>query len=192
MTKFGESQCALCGRTFLRKHPAHKYCHWQCQTTANRAKREHDAHYAEAIVAERKERVEVISFLQQLQPDTPDAAEPDSCGDGGALPRGRYVYAWFNDDSPLPFYIGKGVDDRAWRRHVHSNDGRSQLCQQVRCSSAGFRVEIVRDNMTNEGAMLVESALIRFVACCGGLLTNQVDPLCRKELPPLELESAAE
>ncbi len=103
-------------------------------------------------------------------------------------PRGRYVYAWFNDSSPLPFYVGKGSASRAWDRH-EDDHGRAMWCQTIRASCAGFRVEIVRDNLTDEGAFLLESSLMSFVAMLGGTLSNQASGMLRKERPPLELET---
>jgi hypothetical protein len=100
-------------------------------------------------------------------------------------PRGRYVYAWFNNDSPFPFYVGKGVGGRGWQRHMHK--GQSAFCNKLRSSSSGFRVHVVRDNMTNEGAMLLESSLIDLFSALGGCAGNQVSPLRRQEVPPLWL-----
>lgn len=105
-------------------------------------------------------------------------------------PRGRYVYAWFNDESPFPFYVGKGVGDRAWQRHLVS--GASAECQRIRSSSTGFWCHIVRDGLTNEGAMLLESALISFFNALGKCEGNQVSPLRRQEVPPLWLEAVME
>lgn len=102
------------------------------------------------------------------------------------LPRGRYVYAWFSDDSPFPFYIGKGADSRAWARH-EDQDGRAMWCQTMRATAKGFRVEVIRDNLTDEGALLVESCLMAFTRLLGGVLANQADGLSRQEKPPLEL-----
>jgi len=173
--KFGTAECAVCNRPFIKKHPQHKYCHWQCQSSRNKGKellrRQEVQSRPEGHILECKEQLGDVVKIASRE-----------------IPRGRYVYAWFNDESDLPFYIGKGVDDRAWRRHLHNESGRSQLCQQMRVVSSGFRVEIVRDNLTNEGAMLLESALIAFAAACGAVLANQLDPLCRKERPPLELD----
>jgi hypothetical protein len=104
-----------------------------------------------------------------------------------SFPRGRYVYAWFSDTDPLPFYIGKGVDGRAWERHQDA-DGRAMWCQTVRSTAKGFRAEVIRDNLTNEGALLVEAVLIAFTQLLGALLTNQVGGMSRQEQPPLELE----
>ena len=100
-------------------------------------------------------------------------------------PRGRYVYAWFNNSSPFPFYVGKGVGNRGWRRHMCK--GLSAYCTRLRCDSIGFHCQVVRDNMTNEGAMLVESSLIDFFSALGGCDGNQVSPLRRQEVPPLWL-----
>jgi len=190
MTKFGEVNCLVCGRVFAKKHPSHKYCHWQCQAAASRARRAVDDYSAEAVLSDRKADVDLMSFRQQSHEDNTPTHLLDGDDQPRQIPRGRYVYAWFNSESNLPFYVGKGVGDRAWRRHVHSDDGRSQFCQQLRSACSGFQVRIIRDNLTNEGAMLVESALISFVSSCGGFLANQVDPLRRMERPPLELFAA--
>jgi hypothetical protein len=172
--KFGTAECAVCNRPFIKKHPQHKYCHWQCQSARNKGKE-----FLRRQEVQARPDGHILPCEETLSHDVEITRRE--------IPRGRYVYAWFNDESDLPFYIGKGVDDRAWRRHVHKDSGRSQLCQQVRADSSGFRVEIVRDNLTNEGALLLESSLIAFAASCGAVLANQVDPLCRKERPPLEL-----
>lgn len=100
-------------------------------------------------------------------------------------PRGRYVYAWFNNESPFPFYVGKGTGGRGWERHM--SKGQSAFCNRLRSSSVGFRCQVVRDNMTNEGAMLLESALIDLFSALGGCQGNQVSPLRRQEVPPLWL-----
>ncbi len=102
--------------------------------------------------------------------------------------RGRYVYAWFNEESKLPFYIGRGTGSRAWDRH-QDGDGRAMFCQTTRVSTPGFRVEVIRDNLTEEGAALAEACLISFVSQCGGTLTNQVGGMSRQERPPLELDA---
>ena len=100
-------------------------------------------------------------------------------------PRGRYVYAWFNNSSPFQFYVGKGVGNRGWRRHMCK--GLSAYCTRLRCESVGFHCQVVRDNMTNEGSMLLESSLIDFFSALGGCAGNQVSPLRRQEVPPLWL-----
>lgn len=174
MSKYGNAACEVCARVFKKKHPSHKYCHWQCQAAKNR--RRIEERRAEVANLEPRESSLVVK----------EADGVDASARGRRAPRGRYVYVWINDDSNLPFYVGKGVDKRAWDRHC-LDDGRSMWCQQIRSVSSGFRVVIVRDNLTNEGAMLLESSLISFISQIGGLLSNQVDPLKRQENPPLEL-----
>jgi hypothetical protein len=173
--------CVACKRTFVKKHPLHKYCHWQCQAAANKARRDNSA---QPLI----QREQEVSSLASSQPIEELELVSQRIDRPARCPRGRYVYAWYSSDSDLPFYIGKGVGDRGWRRHVSKGSRLAAWCQTLRASSERFRVEVVRDNLTNEGAMLLESALIAFVASLGGILANQVDPLRRQECPPLEIE----
>lgn len=106
-------------------------------------------------------------------------------------PHGSYVYAWFNESSDLPFYIGRGEGWRAWDRHIDKS-GLAQPCQMTRSASKRFRVVILRDNLTLEGAILLESCLISFVSQIGHVLTNQMAGSLRQEVPPLELPLPAE
>lgn len=96
-------------------------------------------------------------------------------------PRGRYVYAWFKEDELFPFYIGKGVGDRAWKYHKVGD--RPAFCQSVKSSAKSFRCEIVRDNLTAEGSLLVEAVLMDFVIKCTSksVLTNQTESMKRQE-----------
>ena len=107
------------------------------------------------------------------------------------LPKGRYVYAWFKDGEILPFYIGKGADRRAWQRHTIG--GRTAYCQRLRDSASTFQVKIIKDNLTDEGASLVESVLMSFlVDTCGVILSNQSEPVIRRAQGCLTIESALE
>ena len=169
------AKCLNRGREFRRKTNRHKYCHWQCASPRERERRKQSA-ASEVSTVSCEEKVEC--FYSDAISEKPRLTK---------IPRGRYVYAWLNDDSPLPFYVGKGVGERAWRRHVHE-DGRSMWCQQVRASSRNFRVIVVRENLTNEGAMLLESSLIAFIQMSGGVVANQIDPLRRQERPPLVID----
>jgi hypothetical protein len=126
--------------------------------------------------------------LEQIRPQRRPKREPLPVRNA---PRGRYVYAWFKDGEKLPFYVGKGVGDRAWRRH--KLDNRPAYCQLLRESASTFQVKIVRDNLTDEGASLLESALISFlVNNCGCILSNQGEPMRRQETGCLTIESALE
>ncbi len=101
------------------------------------------------------------------------------------IPYGRYVYAWFKENEILPFYIGKGVDYRAWQKHT-LDDGTTAFCEQVKISAKKFRVKIIREGLTEEGALLLEGALINFITdSCGWILSNQVIGCQRTEVLPL-------
>lgn len=163
--------CLNCGREFRKKTSRHKYCHWQCAAPRHRQSRIASAQDSPATHFPERSGVETNRPSKRVT---------------RRLPRGRYVYAWFNDESNLPFYVGKGTGERAWTRHTQK-DGRSMWCQNVRAASSGFRVEIIRENLTDEGAMLVESALVAFIRACRHITANQVDPMRRQEVPPLTL-----
>lgn len=75
-------------------------------------------------------------------------------------PRGSYVYGWY--DGEELFYVGMGHGDRAFV--CHKNDGMYAPCElRRRKAGKNFRVDIIRDNMTAAGAVLVESVLINFL-----------------------------
>lgn len=103
-------------------------------------------------------------------------------------PKGRYVYAWFKNEEVMPFYIGKGIDSRAWERHIDPVNGKLQYCEQVRISATSFEIRIIRDNLTEEGAALIEATLISFLSGCGYVLSNQMEGRGHREVPPLTLD----
>lgn len=80
---------------------------------------------------------------------------------------GYYVYGWYHLGENLPFYIGKGKNDRAWR------------------SSKANQVIIYRQGLTEEGAFLVESVLISVFSELGAMLENKSEGRKRQEKPPL-------
>lgn len=103
-------------------------------------------------------------------------------------PRGFYVYGWCNPESNgLPFYIGRGNDDRAWIRHkVGSEDA---ACEKLRRSDT--KVVIYRDNLTNDGAALIESVLISVFYSLGCPLVNEMPALKGNPTSPLTYETVA-
>ncbi len=106
----------------------------------------------------------------------------------GRKPVGRYIYAWYRNGENLPFYIGKGIGDRAWRHHDNGDGSAPAACQVIRSSSKRFEVRILRENLTQEGALLCESLLLDFLTeQCGITLANQHGGTQRQERPPLEL-----
>lgn len=86
-------------------------------------------------------------------------------------PTGYYIYGWTSEDGGLPFYIGKGIGQRAWRE-----------CEFKR------QVVIYRDNLTEEGAYLVEAVLISFLRRSGVKLLNVSEGVQRQEKLPLTMD----
>lgn len=76
---------------------------------------------------------------------------------------GVYVYLWFDDCATLPYYVGSGTGTRAEQQHVGLRDP--------------ARVEIVRQGLTREEALLVESTLIKALKLVGATLVNVANPM---------------
>lgn len=82
----------------------------------------------------------------------------DSCK--GRHLRGYYVYAWL--DAGQLFYIGMALGSRGYG--IHRVSGKLAPCELRRRSIGDrFKVAIVRDNLTEEGARLIEATLINFL-----------------------------
>jgi hypothetical protein len=90
------------------------------------------------------------------------------------MPVGHYVYAWH--DSYGVFYVGRGTNGRINDPHTNQACGKRR-----REAGTAFRARIVRDNLTLEGSILVESVLIAELkpAC------NRANGTRRQEVPPL-------
>ena len=65
-----------------------------------------------------------------------------------------YVYAHFRADDGRLFYIGKGSGKRAWSRSSRNRHWRSVVARH------GFRVRLLRQNLTEVEAFRVEALLI--------------------------------
>lgn len=186
----GTGRCLCCEKEFCKKHPGQKYCHWQCANKHNAAARKAEL-CKNCNVAIWPGSALCRKCKSQPHPVSPEPKKlVERVCEKRPVVRGNYVYVWFEANNPLPFYVGKGVENRAWDRHERE-DGTAHWCQTLRVSCVGFRVEIVRDNLTPEGAALLEATLIAFVKQCGGTLANQTGPMRRQENLPLTLEDAA-
>lgn len=103
-----------------------------------------------------------------------------------AKTKGYYVYVWLING--VPFYVGKGTDRRAWAVHYLGESEHFSQAEIIRRSNPlSFVVEIVRDDLTNEGALLLESTFISWFERCGYQLTNIHPGMGRQERPPLTL-----
>jgi hypothetical protein len=93
------------------------------------------------------------------------------------IPRRHYIYAWYQNDEILPFYIGKGTGRRAWaEHHITKNplDKRPAYCERIRGQATSFRIEIIRDDLDGRTAYECERAFIDFFNSKGLRLSNQV------------------
>ena len=80
-----------------------------------------------------------------------------------------YVYIHRRASDNLPFYVGKGKDQRAWWRH-----GRSNFWNNVK-NKHGFIVEIVFENLSEEDAFQCEIDTIMEFKYFGYPLVNLTD-----------------
>lgn len=87
-----------------------------------------------------------------------------------------YVYALIDPINRLPFYVGKGKEDRAWT-HLkgHANYNEDKLGRIAAIRSLGFEPEVkfIRENLENREALNWERDAIQFFRDCGIKLTNK-------------------
>lgn len=74
-------------------------------------------------------------------------------------PQKFYVYGWYAPGDHLPYYIGKGSNNRAWRK-------------VSRCDK---EIRIYRDGLEEREAFIVETVLIAVFKSLGAKLTNKRD-----------------
>ena len=97
----------------------------------------------------------------------PKSVEPHTIGP--RILRGHYVYEWL--DSGIPFYIGSGINRRAW--NTHNDDAELQRKQ-----STLFQVVIHSHFLTKQLSHVEERILTQQRIRQGFKLTNQRKPQC--------------
>lgn len=139
--------CKICNKTFRHEYPSKKYCE-ECQGTQ-----------------------EVKS---RLKPTAPENKMNNYTYRKN--PTGRYVYGWWVLGEKLPFYIGRGTGRRAWTRHRVGNDiWRNARCQEIinQVGKNNIVVRIIKDGLSMEGSVVIESVLIKVMRMVGAKLANR-------------------
>lgn len=73
-----------------------------------------------------------------------------------------YVYVYLRSDRYSPYYVGKGKERRAYQKHINVDLPPIE------------RIEIIKNNLTEQQALDLEKTLIKFygIKRLGGLLEN--------------------
>lgn len=190
--------CKGCGVQFLQKHWAQLYCSTDCPRTKNIQGMENippEEETCKTLCTRCGKDFNAQSGYQRYCSDARrvsskdiDTSRPEKWYDIAGIPhvnipKGHYVYGWYQEFSPLPFYVGEGCWDRAWQIHLVDRDTKA-FCERLR--NCNTRIVVYRNNLTKEGAMLLESCLVSLFTMQGARLTNQAEPMTRQEKPPLE------
>lgn len=179
-------ECRTCSAPFTG-HRGYKYCSPACRekARAEQALRAMANHKIRRAIAAEKPVRTMLSPSSEKPGDGYLGIELHPQFQRRGWVRDFYVYGWYHPLQPgLPFYVGQGSGSRAWE--VHGEGWSKQFCEMARHPE--MRVRVYRDNLTREGALLVESVLVKLLLDMGAPLLNQAEPMRRQETPPLEFE----
>lgn len=193
-----DRECDVCGVTFVAHNPNTRFCGKDCRDEhtrrqyAKRAKGKFSEERVcetcqEAFIASTarakycSDKCREVDYRRRKNAEVARKSS-DIVDTFTSRAVGAYVYGWYDGDEC--FYVGKGVDRRAWEPHIDES-GRSMACETRKINAANFYIVIFRDRLTQEGAYLVESVLIDVLKP----FCNQVAGLRRQEVEPLTIES---
>jgi hypothetical protein len=77
---------------------------------------------------------------------------------------GHYVYIYFDPDTDVPFYVGKGVGNRVFAHLGESTESEKVAkIQGLREQGKTPKIELLRYGMSENEAALVEASVIDFI-----------------------------
>ncbi len=145
-------ECEKCRKRYVRRSPTARYCSDECARWAPRKKKqENDGPPRYRRICEVC-NVDFMGLLNQYK--------CKSCKVMKA-PVGWYVYGWY--ERKELFYVGMGVDRRAFEIHKSKTNYYAECEMRRRRIGRKFRVRIIRDRLTEVGARFLESSLIDYL-----------------------------
>ncbi len=144
------SVCNWCHKDFAPSYEGEEFCGAPC----NRASRLGNA----SVVADGER--DCMMCGKRFMPTYQFAHRCKECR---TPPKGYFIYAWHEDERI--FYIGLGQGWRMTEKHTDASspDNIAPCERHRRTIGDRFSVKVVRDNLTDEGARLVEGVLINLL-----------------------------
>lgn len=146
-------KCEKCHKHYRRRSPLVRFCSKECESGPIRRVKKNELE-GEPLYRRICEvcGVEFMSSLRVFKCENCKTMK---------TPRGWYVYGWY--DGEELFYVGMGCERRAFTQHKSHGGGYAPCEFRRQQSGKAFKVRIIRDNLTEVGAGLVEAVLINFL-----------------------------